>query len=71
MTHPGVTFQAYFKKALTTVDGGWDITFSVSANEGNQVLLASSLRDLLLQIAVIPVEADPDNALDSIEVDLG
>jgi hypothetical protein len=53
---PGVTLQAIFSRAVTTTDGGWNLTFSVASNEAAQVLQIAQLRDMVLQLAVIPVE---------------
>lgn len=53
----GVTFKAIFSKAQTTPDGGWNLTFSVSDDEAKQVMQVSQLRDTVLQLAVIPIEA--------------
>jgi hypothetical protein len=52
----GITFQAIFGKATTTVDGGWNVTFAVSQEEAKQVLQLSQLRDSVLQVAVIPID---------------
>lgn len=50
----GITLTAVFNKATTTVDGGWNITFSVAQDEVNEVMKLSELRDTLLQLAIIP-----------------
>lgn len=54
----GIVFQSVFSKATTTVDGGWNITFSVSQDDANKVTLLSNFRDVLLQLAVVPIEQD-------------
>lgn len=51
----GITFAAIFGKATTTVDGGWNVTFQVSQDHATQLMQLSTLRDTLLQVAVIPV----------------
>lgn len=52
----GITLQALFARATTTVDGGWNITFSVSQAEAKEVMQLSQLRDQVLQLAVVPYE---------------
>lgn len=59
----GITLQAAFAKATTTVDGGWNITFSVSQDEAQAVLQLSQMRDSLLQLAVIPVSVRRSNPI--------
>lgn len=39
----GITFQAIFATARTTVDGGWRITFDVLSHEGPKVVELSKL----------------------------
>lgn len=51
-----VTLKAIFAKATTTVDGGWNLTFAVSADEAPQILQLASMRDMILQLAVLPAE---------------
>lgn len=51
-----VTLIAYFSKAVTTIDGGWRISFDVSADEAHAVMQLSELRDKIIQCAFIPVE---------------
>lgn len=55
MGKDGITFAAVFSKATTTVDGGWNITFSVSQDEASNVMLLSELREMLLQVAIVPI----------------
>jgi hypothetical protein len=52
---PGVTLQAVFAKATTTVDGGWNITLSVDASQAKDILALAQLRDTVLQCAFVPV----------------
>lgn len=54
--HKGITFQAVFAKATTTVDGGWNVTFSVSQDEAEAILGLATLRDELLQVAVLKAD---------------
>lgn len=51
----GVTMTAIFCKATTTVDGGWNLTFTVSQDEAAQVMQISEFREHLLQLAVLPI----------------
>lgn len=60
----GLTFAGVFTKATTTVDGGWNVTFSVSQDEAKNILSLSAMRDTLLQVAVIPVEIEDEVVLD-------
>ena len=54
----GVTLLAVLSKVSTTPDGGWRLTFDVSANEDEQVLGMIDLRDRLAQMALVPVPAE-------------
>lgn len=60
----GVTLQAIFSKASTTVDGGWNITFAVSQDEAKAIMQLSQLREQLVQLAVVPItfESGPEAA---------
>jgi hypothetical protein len=49
-----ITFIAYFHKATTTVDGGWNVTFSVSQDEVERISMLSACRDITLQVACVP-----------------
>lgn len=53
----GITFEAIFAKATTTVDGGWNVTFSLNQDESEQIAALSAHRGELLQVAVIPVNS--------------
>lgn len=54
MSESAVTFQAIFSKATTTVDGGWNLTLSVNQEEAEKILQVSAMRDMLLQVAIVP-----------------
>ena len=60
MSENQFTLQAIFSKAITTVDGGWRISFDVDASESVTIAQLSQFRDTLLQLAIIPV---PSGAL--------
>jgi hypothetical protein len=49
-----ITLQAIFNKATTTVDGGWNITFSVDQSQAQKITELSSLRDMVLNVAITP-----------------
>jgi hypothetical protein len=51
----GISFQAILKQIRTTTDGGWTVSFDVSANCAQELMDLSKLRDQLLQIAAIPI----------------
>lgn len=51
-----VTFQAIFSKATTTLDGGWNLTLSVNQEEAEKILQVSAMRDMVLQVAIVPAE---------------
>lgn len=51
----GITLQAIFVKATTTVDGGWRLTFDIAQNESGQIIDLAILRDQLLQLAIVPL----------------
>lgn len=53
-----VTFRAIFSKATTTVDGGWNVTFSLAEHDGETVARIAELRDRTLQVAVVEVPED-------------
>ena len=52
----GITLSAIFSKATTTIDGGWNITFSVSQDNAEQVMQVAEFRETLLQLAVVPID---------------
>lgn len=51
----GITFSAIFNKATTTVDGGWLVSFQVSQDKAAQIIQIASMRQSVLQVAVIPI----------------
>lgn len=53
----GITLNAIFVRATTTSDGGWRISFDVSSDEARSVLQLSQMRDSLLQLGILPVDA--------------
>ena len=53
---PQITFKALLSKATTTVDGGWRVSFDVSADEVAQIMELTKQSGKLLQVAVIPLE---------------
>lgn len=54
----GIAFNAELKKVSTTLDGGWTITFSAGQNEVSNILELSKYRDMLLSIAIVPINND-------------
>ncbi len=52
----GITFQAVFNKATTTVDGGWRISFDVPESEAANLLELAGLRGCVFQVACVPIE---------------
>ena len=54
-----IHFKAVFAKSSTTVDGGWNITFSVSQSDSAQVIKLSDIRNDLLDIFVLPSKNFP------------
>lgn len=54
MKEDAVTFQAIFTKATTTVDSGWNVTFSVDQSEAQAIIDLSAMRNYVLQVAVVP-----------------
>lgn len=53
-----ITFQAIFNQAKTTPDGGWRITLDLSAEEAHKVTQLAVMKDVLLQVAVIPISTN-------------
>lgn len=53
-------FKAIFAKASTTVDGGWNVTFSVDSSEAQAIMDLAAMRDNVLQVAVIPIKGDSE-----------
>jgi len=53
-TSPQIYLTAIFNKATTTVDGGWNLTFSLSQDEADKVMIISQFRDCLLKLCVYP-----------------
>jgi len=58
MKTEAITFQALFGKAQTTPDGGWAITLNVAHDSAHAVMQAASLRDCLIQVALVPTDGD-------------
>ena len=56
MSEQGITFEAIFSAARTTVDGGWKITLDVNADDSKAMLQLAQMRDTLFQVAMIPIE---------------
>lgn len=54
----GLTFQAIFFKATTTVDGAWRITLDINPDYAQQILQLSNLKDMILQVGIIPLEEE-------------
>lgn len=53
----GITFLGTFFKASTLIDGGWRISFDIDSEQAAKVVQLSTLKDSLLQFAIIPIEA--------------
>lgn len=53
-TSPQISLTAIFNKATTTIDGGWNLTFSVSQDEADKIMIISQLRDCLLKLQILP-----------------
>lgn len=53
----GLTFLAIFNKATTTIDGGWNVTLSISQEQADTITKLAELRDTVLQVAIIPIES--------------
>lgn len=47
-----ITLQVVFTKAVTTVDGGWRISFDCLESESEKIAKLASLRDQGLHIAI-------------------
>lgn len=56
----GITFPAILTKAATTVDGGWNLTFSVGGDQARTVLQLCQLRDTLVQVGIVQVTDSDD-----------
>lgn len=56
----GVTFTGIFNKASTTVDGGWTVSFHVSQDEAKSLLELAQMRDILMQVACVPIDRGID-----------
>lgn len=56
----GITFQAIFSGARTTLDGGWKITLDVDQSQTKEMLQLIQMRDQLLQIGAIIVPSVVD-----------
>lgn len=54
-TDAQISFHGIFTKAWTSPDGGWNVTFSLSEQDSNQVLQIASLKDRLLAVGIVPV----------------
>ena len=53
-----ITLLASLSKITSTVDGGWKITFDVPQTELAKIMQLSSLRDMVLALAIVPDEMD-------------
>jgi len=54
----GITFLGTFFKASTLIDGGWRISFDVDSNQANKIVQLSTIKDSLLQFAIVPVATE-------------
>lgn len=57
MAIKGITLTAIFSKATTTIDGGWNLTLSVDQGEAQKIMQLTELRQSLLQVAFVPIDA--------------
>lgn len=48
-----IAIQAIFNKATTTIDGGWNITFSVSEDQAGQITEIAALRNEPLYLVIM------------------
>lgn len=48
-----IALQAIFSKATTTVDGGWNVTFSTAEHMGKEITELSKLREEGLFVVVM------------------
>jgi hypothetical protein len=55
LVEENITFQAYFNKATTVIDGGIRVSFDLSQDQAQAMIELIRLQGKLLQIAVIPV----------------
>lgn len=53
MTDDQITIRATFSKATTTVDGGWNITFSCGAQEAERIMELAKHRDEEIILVVV------------------
>jgi hypothetical protein len=53
-----ITLEAILMKISTTVDGGWNITFSADQSQVDSIMLLSALRDEPLQFAIVPFKSE-------------
>ncbi len=57
-----ITFKAIFSKVATTVDGGWNLTLSVSQDDSQALLQLAELREQVLAVAIVPDNIRQDSA---------
>jgi hypothetical protein len=54
----GITFQAHFARASTTVDGGWRVSFDVDQDAAPMLAELAKLRQVRFQLALVPIAKD-------------
>ena len=49
-----IAFEATFKKAQTSVDGGWVLSLDLSEKDSKVISEIAALKDVVLQVVIIP-----------------
>lgn len=54
------TFSAILNRITTTLDGGWRISFDVPKRESKEIMELSQMRNVVLQLGVVPHHSPED-----------
>lgn len=57
-----IAIEAIFSKATTTVDGGWNVTFSTGEHMAEEITRLAKLRDQSLYLVVMTEEENAGSA---------
>jgi hypothetical protein len=60
-----IKFDGILNKITTTIDGGWNVTFSVSQNDTEELMRLSEFRSEALSVVVLTAAMIAENREDN------
>lgn len=52
-----IAMPVIFKKATTTVDGGWSVSFDVDSSQADNITKIAAMRDEMLYLVIVDQNA--------------